>query len=67
MAYQGFGRGLPQEIIKSLISFTKCPVPDATFLLDIEVEEGFKRKFNDKKIELNHLAKSFLNKLDLVI
>jgi dTMP kinase len=49
MAYQGFGRGLPQEIIKSLISFTKCPVPDATFLLDIEVDEGFKRKFNDKK------------------
>ena len=49
MAYQGFGRGLPQEIIKNLISFTKCPVPDATFLLDIEVEEGFKRKFNDKK------------------
>ena len=49
MAYQGFGRGLPQEIIKSLINFTKCPVPDATFLLDIEVAEGFKRKFNDKK------------------
>ena len=49
LAYQGFGRGLSQEIINSLIIFTKCPLPDITFLLDIEVEEGFKRKLNDKK------------------
>jgi len=49
LAYQGFGRGLSQEIIKNLINFTKCPEPDITFLLDIEVEEGFKRKLNDKK------------------
>ena len=33
LAYQGFGRGLSQEIINSLITFTKCPEPDITFCL----------------------------------
>ena len=63
LAYQGFGRGLPQEIINSLISFTKCPVPDVTFLLDIEVEEGFNRKFNDKKDRIESSGKDFFEKV----
>ena len=54
-AYQGYGRGLSLKLINNLIEFTKCPTPDITFLLDISVDEGFKRKTNDTKdrIELS--------------
>ena len=54
-AYQGYGRGLSLQLINNLIEFTKCPIPDITFLLDISVDEGFKRKTNDAKdrIELS--------------
>ena len=54
-AYQGYGRGLSLKLINNLIEFTKCPIPDITFLLDISVDEGFKRKTNDTKdrIELS--------------
>ena len=37
------------KLINNLIEFTKCPIPDITFLLDISVDEGFKRKTNDTK------------------
>ena len=63
LAYQGFGRGLSKEIINSLIIFTKCPVPDITFLLDIEVEEGFKRKLNDKKDRIESSGIAFFEKV----
>ena len=63
LAYQGFGRGLSQKIINSLITFTKCPIPDITFLLDIEVEEGFNRKFNDKKDRIESSGKDFFEKV----
>jgi dTMP kinase len=54
-AYQGYGRGLSLKLINNLIEFTKCPIPDITFLLDISVDESFKRKTNDTKdrIELS--------------
>ena len=48
-AYQGYGRGLSLALIDNLIEFTKCPIPDITFLLDITVDEGFRRKTNDIK------------------
>ena len=48
-AYQGHGRGLSLKIINSLIEFIGCPVPNVTFLLDIDVDEGFARKVDDKK------------------
>ena len=63
VAYQGYGRGLSQDIIKSLITFTKCPHPDITFLLDIEVDEGFKRKFHDKKDRIESSGKEFFEKV----
>ena len=48
VAYQGFGRGLSVDFINNLISFINCPQPDLTFLLDISVENGFKRKIDER-------------------
>ncbi len=43
-AYQGGGRGLPSEVIKSLESIaTQGLKPDLTFFLDLNVEEGIRR------------------------
>ena len=63
IAYQGYGRGLSLNVINSLIKFSKCPTPDITFLLDIGVEEGFKRKFNDKKDRIESAGNSFFQKV----
>jgi dTMP kinase len=44
-AYQGYGRGMDQEIILTLNRLvTKGIRPNLTVLLDCKVEEGFKRK-----------------------
>jgi len=44
-AYQGYGRGLPVEKIEMLNDFTTGGLqPDLTILLDLEVEEGLKRR-----------------------
>ena len=58
-AYQGYGRGLPLKLINNLIEFTKCPIPDITFLLDISVDEGFKRKTNDTKDRIESSGDTF--------
>ena len=58
-AYQGYGRGLPLKLINNLIEFTKCPIPDITFLLDISVDEGFKRKTNDTKDRIESSGNTF--------
>ena len=58
-AYQGYGRGLSLELINNLIEFTKCPIPDITFLLDISVDEGFKRKTNDTKDRIESSGDTF--------
>ena len=58
-AYQGYGRGLSLELINNLIEFTKCPIPDITFLLDISVDEGFKRKTNDTKDRIESSGVTF--------
>ena len=58
-AYQGYGRGLSLELINNLIEFTKCPIPDITFLLDISVDEGFKRKTNDTKDRIESSGNTF--------
>lgn len=43
-AYQGYGRGLPLDALHALNRFAIGEaVPDLTFLLDLEVEEGFRR------------------------
>tara|TARA_B100000579_G_scaffold430325_1_gene443500 strand:+ start:136 stop:726 length:591 start_codon:yes stop_codon:yes gene_type:complete len=63
MAYQGFGRNLSKDFISSLTSFIKCPTPDLSFLFDVSVEEGFKRKNNDKKDRIESSSKDFFNKV----
>lgn len=59
VAYQGFGRGLSVDFINNLISFINCPQPDLTFLLDISVENGFKRKINDVKDRIESSGDEF--------
>jgi dTMP kinase len=44
LAYQGFGRGLSLEFIKSLNEFSAAPLkPDLTLLFDLPVEVGLGR------------------------
>tara|TARA_B100000963_G_C22577895_1_gene649404 strand:- start:459 stop:1052 length:594 start_codon:yes stop_codon:yes gene_type:complete len=61
IAYQGYGRGLSLDFIDSLIKFVECPVPDLSILLDIKVEEGFKRKMNDSKDRIELSGNKFFN------
>ena len=42
-----------------LIEFIECPVPNITFLLDIDVSEGFARKINDKKDRIESSGNTF--------
>ncbi len=52
-AYQGYGRGIDLELLRSIISISTCNItPDITFYLDIEPEEALKRKFSKKSIPL---------------
>jgi dTMP kinase len=44
LAYQGFGRGIDLEIIKTLNKITVGDIkPDITFFLDLNVEDGLKK------------------------
>jgi dTMP kinase len=58
-AYQGYGRGLSLKLINNLIEFTKCPIPSITFLLDISVDEGFRRKADDSKDRIESSGDAF--------
>jgi len=58
-AYQGYGRGLSFKLINNLIEFTKCPIPSITFLLDISVDEGFRRKVDDSKDRIESSGDAF--------
>jgi dTMP kinase len=45
LAYQGYGHGLDLAILKQILHFaTGGLVPDLTLLLDVDVEEGLKRR-----------------------
>jgi dTMP kinase len=45
VVYQGYGRGLDMEIVRTINSIaTGGLLPDLTVLLDVPVEEGFNRK-----------------------
>lgn len=63
VAYQGYGRGLSVDFINNLISFINCPQPDLTFLLDISVENGFKRKIDDVKDRIESSGDEFFEKV----
>ena len=44
LAYQGYARGISQEVIEALsIEFAKSVIPDITFLVDVHVELAEKR------------------------
>ncbi len=52
-AYQGYGRGLDPEMLRSIIAISTCGInPDITFYLDLEPEEALKRKFLKTSIPL---------------
>jgi dTMP kinase len=52
-AYQGYGRGIDMEILRSIIAVSTCGItPDVTFFLDLEPEEALKRKFSKRSIPL---------------
>lgn len=45
MAYQGYGHGLSLEILQIILDFATGGLkPDLTLLLDVDVEEGLKRR-----------------------
>ncbi|MDP2729035.1 MAG: dTMP kinase [Dehalococcoidales bacterium] len=48
IAYQGYGRGLNLETVKTINQMAASIKPDLTLLLDIPVEQGFARK-RDKR------------------
>jgi dTMP kinase len=55
IAYQGYGRGLVLEALRAITRFaTGGLVPDITFLLDIDVQEGLNRRINGAD-EMNRL------------
>tara|TARA_Y100000996_G_scaffold3357_1_gene3270 strand:- start:8603 stop:9196 length:594 start_codon:yes stop_codon:yes gene_type:complete len=47
IAYQGYGRKIPLDLINLLIASVNCPTPDLTIIYDLDVEAGFERKTND--------------------
>lgn len=52
IAYQGFGRKLGEEFITSLNSYAiNSLMPDATFLLNVDVEVGAARRKNSTKTD----------------
>jgi len=52
IVYQGFGRGIPLEVVQRLNYIATSGIePDLTILLDIDVEEGLKRKTDLDSIE----------------
>lgn len=55
IAYQGYGRGLNLDDVLTITQFaTGGLVPDLTFLLDIDVEEGLRRRISGSE-EMNRL------------
>ncbi|RJP74614.1 MAG: dTMP kinase [Candidatus Abyssobacteria bacterium SURF_17] len=57
MAYQGYGRGLDINIIRSVNELaTGGLVPDITILLDLDVEIGIRRAVSAKREFANHAS-----------
>ncbi|MGE5224973.1 MAG: dTMP kinase [Omnitrophica WOR_2 bacterium] len=45
LAYQGYGYQQDLEVLKSIVNFATCGLkPDLTLLLDLDVEEGLRRR-----------------------
>ncbi len=64
IAYQGFGRGIDQDIINSLINIsTKGLQPDMTIWLDLDVELSIKRRENVKNDRIESEGYYFLKRV----
>jgi dTMP kinase len=61
-AYQGFGRGIPPEIVNSINNLAiGTTIPDITFFIDISVEAAEKRKKKKINSELDRIEISHLD------
>ena len=58
IAYQGYGRKLPLDLIDSLVLNINCPIPDLTIIYDLDVNLGFKRKVKD---DIDRIESSGIN------
>ena len=61
LAYQGYGRGLPLPELRSLTRWAaKGLTPDATFLFDLPVSQGLRRRLNSTDVNrLDHETADF--------
>ena len=58
IAYQGYGRKLPLDLIDSLVKNINCPIPNLT-IYDLDVNLGFKRKAKDDIDRIESSGKNF--------
>jgi dTMP kinase len=55
-AYQGYGHGLDSEALRQLTQFATGGLkPDLTIYIDLDAEEGLKRRQRDSRAEWNRL------------
>jgi dTMP kinase len=60
LAYQGYGRGLPADLVAQVNAFaTGGLAPDRTFLLDLPPAEGLARQEEDEQDRLDREALAF--------
>lgn len=64
VAYQGHGRGIPIDVVRSLNGIALNGVePDATFFLDIDLEERDKRSSGEKPDRIEKEAREFYGRV----
>jgi len=64
ISYQGYGRGLDVEMLKTLNNFaTNSLKPDLTFILDIELEESLRRVEQKNMDRMEKSGRVFLDKV----
>ena len=51
LAYQSWGRGIAAEEIDDLLNWCRFPVPDMTFLLDVDEKTAYSRLSTRKKLD----------------
>ena len=59
IAYQGYGRKLPLDLIDSLVKNINCPIPNLTIIYDLDVNLSFKRKAKDDIDRIESSGKNF--------
>jgi dTMP kinase len=64
-AYQGYGRGIDLQIIKTINNFAAPVIPDLSFFIDIDIEEANRRtaQMDEGKDRLESSGDSFFNKV----